>query len=140
MPGELRVVTQRQPTADEWEALGFAWRICAHVKSNAVIFTDASRTLAIGAGQMSRVDAVTVATMKARAAGGDPQRPLAGSVAASDAFFPFRDGLDSVAAAGATAVVQPGGSVRDAGGDCRRRRTRPGDGVHRPAPLQALIS
>ena len=106
----LKVVTRRQPTADEWEALRFAWRVCAHVKSNTVIFTDAQRTLAIGAGQMSRVDAVNVAVMKARA--GD--RPLQGSVAASDAFFPFRDGLDAVARAGASAVVQPGGSVRDA--------------------------
>jgi phosphoribosylaminoimidazolecarboxamide formyltransferase/IMP cyclohydrolase len=114
LPADLRVVTRRQPTATEWEALRFAWRICAHVKSNAVMFTDATRTLAIGAGQMSRVDAVNVATMKARPAGADPSRPLAGSVAASDAFFPFRDGLDSVAAAGATAVIQPGGSVRDA--------------------------
>jgi phosphoribosylaminoimidazolecarboxamide formyltransferase / IMP cyclohydrolase len=106
----VRAVTKRQPTAEEWEALRFAWRICAHVKSNAVIFTAANRTLAIGAGQMSRVDAVNVAVMKAQAAA----RSLAGSVAASDAFFPFRDGLDAVANAGATAVVQPGGSVRDA--------------------------
>jgi phosphoribosylaminoimidazolecarboxamide formyltransferase/IMP cyclohydrolase len=110
LPDGLRVATKRQPTTDEWEALRFAWRVCAHVKSNAVIFTDARRTLAIGAGQMSRVDAVNVAVMKAQSAG----RPLAGSVAASDAFFPFRDGLDAVAKAGATAVVQPGGSVRDA--------------------------
>ncbi len=109
LPDGLRVVTKRQPTTEEWEALRFAWRVCAHVKSNTVIFTDATRTLAIGAGQMSRVDAVNVAVMKAQAAG----RPLAGSVAASDAFFPFRDGLDAVANAGATAVVQPGGSVRD---------------------------
>jgi phosphoribosylaminoimidazolecarboxamide formyltransferase/IMP cyclohydrolase len=105
---ELKVVTKRQPTAEEWTALRFAWRVCAHVKSNAVIFTAADRTLAIGAGQMSRVDAVKVAVMKAGAGG------LTGSVAASDAFFPFRDGLDAVAGAGATAVVQPGGSVRDA--------------------------
>jgi phosphoribosylaminoimidazolecarboxamide formyltransferase/IMP cyclohydrolase len=103
----IRVVTKRQPTPEEWIALRFAWRVCAHVKSNAVIFTGADRTLAIGAGQMSRVDAVKVAVMKAT-------QPLAGSVAASDAFFPFRDGLDAVAEAGATAVVQPGGSVRDA--------------------------
>ncbi|MBI2188276.1 MAG: bifunctional phosphoribosylaminoimidazolecarboxamide formyltransferase/IMP cyclohydrolase [Acidobacteria bacterium] len=106
----LSVVTTRQPTAEEWQALRFAWRICAHVKSNTVIFTGADRTLAIGAGQMSRVDAVRVACMKAESAGADA---LKGSVAASDAFFPFRDGLDAVAAAGATAVVQPGGSVRD---------------------------
>ena len=106
----LRVATRREPTPDEWRALRFAWRICGHVKSNTVLFTTADRTLAIGAGQTSRVDAVDVARMKAAAAGPDALR---GSVAASDAFFPFRDGLDAVAAAGATAVVQPGGSVRD---------------------------
>lgn len=107
----LRVVSTRQPTESEWQALRFAWRICAHVKSNTVMFAAADRTLAIGAGQMSRVDAVQVARMKAEALGPDALR---GSVAASDAFFPFRDGLDAVAAAGATAVVHPGGSVRDA--------------------------
>jgi phosphoribosylaminoimidazolecarboxamide formyltransferase/IMP cyclohydrolase len=85
--------------------------VCAHVKSNTVIFSNATETLAIGAGQMSRVDAVDVAIMKARQRG---ERTLQQSVAASDAFFPFRDGLDAVASAGATAVVQPGGSVRDA--------------------------
>jgi phosphoribosylaminoimidazolecarboxamide formyltransferase/IMP cyclohydrolase len=105
--GSIRVVTKRQPTAEEWVALRFAWRVCAHVKSNAVIFTASDRTTAIGAGQMSRVDAVKVAVMKAAAGS------LQGSVAASDAFFPFRDGLDAVADAGATAVVQPGGSMRD---------------------------
>ncbi len=104
------VVTKRQPTAEEWTALRFAWRVSAHVKSNTVLFASARRTLAIGAGQTSRVDAVNVAVMKARAAG----QALAGSVAASDAFFPFRDGLDAAARAGATAVAQPGGSVRDA--------------------------
>jgi phosphoribosylaminoimidazolecarboxamide formyltransferase / IMP cyclohydrolase len=104
-----KVVTKRAPTTDEWIALRFAWRVCAHVKSNSVIFTGADRTLAVGAGQMSRVDAVKVAVLKAAAAGS-----LANSVAASDAFFPFRDGLDAVADAGATAIVQPGGSVRDA--------------------------
>jgi len=101
-----RVVTTRGPTADEWEALRFAWRVCAHVKSNTVIFTSRDQTVAVGAGQMSRVDAVNAAVMK----GGEGLR---GSVVASDAFFPFRDGLDAVAAAGATAVVQPGGSVKD---------------------------
>jgi len=105
----LKMVTRRAPSEGEWQALRFAWRICAHGKSNTVIFTSATQTLAIGAGQMSRVDAVKVAVMKA----GDALR-LKGSVAASDAFFPFRDGLDAVAEAGATAVVQPGGSVRDA--------------------------
>jgi phosphoribosylaminoimidazolecarboxamide formyltransferase/IMP cyclohydrolase len=102
-----RVVTTRTPTPAEWQALRFAWRVCAHVKSNAVIFTTSHATLAVGAGQMSRVDAVKTAMMKA------PGR-LTGSAAASDAFFPFRDGLDAVADAGATAVVQPGGSMRDA--------------------------
>jgi len=101
-----RVVTKRAPTAAEWTGLRFAWRVCSHVKSNTVIFTSADATLAVGAGQMSRVDAVRTAVMKA----GDKLR---GSVAASDAFFPFRDGLDVVASAGATAVIQPGGSVRD---------------------------
>jgi phosphoribosylaminoimidazolecarboxamide formyltransferase/IMP cyclohydrolase len=107
----LKVATKRAPSELEWDALRFAWRVCAHVKSNAVLFTDASRTLAIGAGQMSRVDAVQVAVMKAMSSEG--KNPLAGSVAASDAFFPFRDGLDAIAKAGATAVVQPGGSLRD---------------------------
>jgi phosphoribosylaminoimidazolecarboxamide formyltransferase/IMP cyclohydrolase len=107
LPQGLRVVSRRWPNAEEWKALRFAWRICAHVKSNAVIFTTADRTMAIGAGQTSRVDAVHVAVMKAGAAS------LNGSVAASDAFFPFRDGVDAVARAGATAVIHPGGSVRD---------------------------
>jgi phosphoribosylaminoimidazolecarboxamide formyltransferase/IMP cyclohydrolase len=103
----VRVVTRRAPTIEEWTALRFAWRVCAHVKSNTVVFTTATETLAVGAGQMSRVDAVKTAIMKA----GDRLR---GSVAASDAYFPFRDGLDAVATVGATAIVQPGGSVRDA--------------------------
>ena len=102
----LRVVTRRAPTDAEWAALRLAWRVCAHVKSNAVVFARADRLAAVGAGQMSRVDAVKVAVMKA--SGG-----LAGTAAASDAFFPFRDGLDAIAGAGAAAVVQPGGSVRD---------------------------
>jgi phosphoribosylaminoimidazolecarboxamide formyltransferase/IMP cyclohydrolase len=102
-----KVVTKRAPTEEEWAALRFAWRVCAHAKSNAVIFTGADHTRAIGAGQMSRVDAVKVAVMKAAGS-------LKRTVAASDAFFPFRDGLDAIADAGATAVVQPGGSVRDA--------------------------
>jgi phosphoribosylaminoimidazolecarboxamide formyltransferase/IMP cyclohydrolase len=110
--GEMKVVTKRHPTDEEWTALRFAWRVCAHVKSNTIVFTGADRSLAVGAGQMSRVDAVKVAVMKARSA--QPPISLSGSVAASDAYFPFRDGLDAVADAGATAVVQPGGSVRDA--------------------------
>lgn len=106
-PEEPRVVTKRAPTSAEWSALRFAWRVCAHVKSNTILFASADQTLAVGAGQMSRVDAVNVAVMKAA-------DKLRGSVVASDAFFPFRDGLDALAAAGATAVVQPGGSVKDA--------------------------
>jgi phosphoribosylaminoimidazolecarboxamide formyltransferase/IMP cyclohydrolase len=108
--GRVSVVTRRSPTPAEWDALRFAWRVCAHVKSNTVLFAASGRTLAIGAGQTSRVDAVKVARLRAESAGPDA---LKGSVAASDAFFPFRDGLDAVAEAGATAVVQPGGSVRD---------------------------
>jgi phosphoribosylaminoimidazolecarboxamide formyltransferase/IMP cyclohydrolase len=104
---EPRVVTRRSPSQAEWNALRFAWRVCAHVKSNTILFASADQTLAVGAGQMSRVDAVKVAVMKAA-------DKLKGSVVASDAFFPFRDGLDALAAAGATAVVQPGGSVKDA--------------------------
>ena len=103
----VNVVTRREPTPEEWRALRFAWRVAAHVKSNTVIFTGPDVTIAIGAGQMSRVDAVRTAVLKSI-------DRLRGSVAASDAFFPFRDGLDAVAASGATAVVQPGGSVRDA--------------------------
>lgn len=102
---QLRVVTKRAPTDEEWVALRFAWRVCAHVKSNTILFAHADRAAAVGAGQMSRVDAVNVATLKAG--------ELTGTVAASDAFFPFRDGLDAIATAGATAVVQPGGSRRD---------------------------
>jgi phosphoribosylaminoimidazolecarboxamide formyltransferase/IMP cyclohydrolase len=112
---DIRVVTKRQPTPEEWTALRFAWRVCAHVKSNTIVFTSADRTLAVGAGQMSRVDSVKVAVMKAHSTGlGQAAVSLKGSVVASDAFFPFRDGLDAVADAGATAVVQPGGSVKDA--------------------------
>ena len=103
----LRVVTKRVPSDDEWCALRFAWRVCAHAKSNAVVFARGDRTISLGAGQMSRVDAVNIAVLKAG-------EKLGGTVVASDGFFPFRDGLDAVAKAGATAVVQPGGSKRDA--------------------------
>jgi phosphoribosylaminoimidazolecarboxamide formyltransferase/IMP cyclohydrolase len=108
LPQGFRVVSRRQPTGDEWEALRFSWRVCAHVKSNCVVFANREQTLAVGAGQMSRVDAVNVAVMTARGTQG-----LAGSVAATDGFFPFRDGVDAVATAGATAVIHPGGSLRD---------------------------
>jgi phosphoribosylaminoimidazolecarboxamide formyltransferase/IMP cyclohydrolase len=104
--GELKVVTWRPPTAEELRSLLFAWRVAKHVKSNAIVYARDGQTVGVGAGQMSRVDAARFGAMKA-------VLPLAGSVAASDAFFPFPDGLEAVAAAGATAVIQPGGSVRD---------------------------
>ncbi|MDW7997355.1 MAG: bifunctional phosphoribosylaminoimidazolecarboxamide formyltransferase/IMP cyclohydrolase [Bacteroidota bacterium] len=111
LPSEgWEVVTQREPTSEEAAALGFAWKVVKHVKSNAVVFASADRTLAIGGGQTSRLDAVRVAVRKAQEIG----IPLAGSVVASDAFFPFPDALEEALAAGATAVIQPGGSVRDA--------------------------
>ena len=105
--GELKIVSQRPPTQDEIAALLFAWRVCKHVKSNAIVYARDGQTLGIGAGQMSRVDAAKFGAMKAIL-------PLNGCVAASDAFFPFPDGLEVIVEAGATAVVQPGGSVRDA--------------------------
>ncbi|MCB9521813.1 MAG: bifunctional phosphoribosylaminoimidazolecarboxamide formyltransferase/IMP cyclohydrolase [Myxococcales bacterium] len=103
------VVTQRQPTEREWAAMDFAWRVARHVKSNAIVFARAEQLLGVGAGQMSRVDASRIASQKAREAGHE----LRGSAIASDAFFPFADGVEAAADAGATAVVQPGGSVRD---------------------------
>ncbi|MDZ7267365.1 MAG: bifunctional phosphoribosylaminoimidazolecarboxamide formyltransferase/IMP cyclohydrolase [candidate division KSB1 bacterium] len=106
----FKVVTRRVPGEEEWRALRFAWKVVRAVKSNAVIFCRAGRTLGIGAGQMSRVDAAWLAVEKARRAGLE----LRGSVVASDAFFPFADGVEQAAAAGATAIIQPGGSVRDA--------------------------
>jgi phosphoribosylaminoimidazolecarboxamide formyltransferase/IMP cyclohydrolase len=103
---ELKIATKRQPTPEELRSLLFAWRVCKHVKSNAIVYARDGQTLGVGAGQMSRVDAARFGAQKAAL-------PLAGCVAASDAFFPFPDGLEAVAAAGATAVIQPGGSVRD---------------------------
>ncbi|RIL00054.1 MAG: bifunctional phosphoribosylaminoimidazolecarboxamide formyltransferase/inosine monophosphate cyclohydrolase [Proteobacteria bacterium] len=105
-----QVVTQRKPSEDELRALAFGWKVVKHVKSNAIVFARADRTLAIGGGQTSRVDAVHVASAKAARVG----NALAGSVVASDAFFPFPDGLETAVAAGAGACVQPGGSARDA--------------------------
>jgi phosphoribosylaminoimidazolecarboxamide formyltransferase/IMP cyclohydrolase len=107
--GELRVVTKGQPTAQQLSDLLFAWRVAKFVKSNAIVFCNAGMTVGVGAGQMSRVDSARMAAIKAQNAG----LTLAGSVVASDAFFPFRDGLDVVVSAGARAVIQPGGSVRD---------------------------
>jgi len=106
---DYRVVTRRAPTPKELAALRFAWRVVKWVKSNAVVFTREDRTIGIGAGQMSRVDAVELAVFKAKKSG----LSLKGTVVASDAFFPFRDGIDVAAEAGATAVIQPGGSIRD---------------------------
>lgn len=103
---ELDVVTWRPPTAEELKSLIFAWRVCKHVKSNAIVYVRHGQTVGIGAGQMSRVDAARFGAMKA-------VLPLKGTVAASDAFFPFPDGLEAIAEAGATAVIQPGGSVKD---------------------------
>jgi phosphoribosylaminoimidazolecarboxamide formyltransferase/IMP cyclohydrolase len=104
--GDLRTVTKRPPTPDELTNLLFAWKVAKHVKSNAIVYARGGQTIGVGAGQMSRVDAARFGAMKAIL-------PLAGTVAASDAFFPFPDGLETIAEAGATAVIQPGGSVRD---------------------------
>jgi phosphoribosylaminoimidazolecarboxamide formyltransferase / IMP cyclohydrolase len=103
---ELRTVTKRAPSPEEMQNMLFAWKVCKHVKSNAIVFARDGATLGVGAGQMSRVDSVILAVMKA-------QSPLQGTVVASDAFFPFPDGVEEAAKAGATAVIQPGGSVRD---------------------------
>ena len=110
-PAQLRTATKRLPTAAEMEALLFAWVVCKHAKSNAIVFAREGRTVGVGAGQMSRVDSVKLAAMKARELGHEEE--LKGSVVASDAFFPFPDGVEEAARAGATAVIQPGGSVRD---------------------------
>jgi len=107
---DMKVVTKREPSKSERHAMLFAWRVVKHVKSNAIVFATENRTLGIGAGQMSRVDSSKLAVWKAREAGLD----LKDSVVASDAFFPFPDGVIAAAEAGATAVIQPGGSVRDA--------------------------
>ncbi len=103
---DLKVVTKRPPTPEETRALLFAWKVCKHVKSNAIVYARDGQTVGVGAGQMSRVDAAKIGAMKA-------QLPLKGTVAASDAFFPFPDGVEEIARAGATAIIQPGGSQRD---------------------------
>jgi phosphoribosylaminoimidazolecarboxamide formyltransferase/IMP cyclohydrolase len=105
-PSDLRVVTKRPPTPEETRALLFAWKVCKHVKSNAIVYARDGQTVGVGAGQMSRVDSAKIGAMKA-------QLPLQGTVAASDAFFPFPDGVEEIAKAGATAIIQPGGSQRD---------------------------
>jgi phosphoribosylaminoimidazolecarboxamide formyltransferase/IMP cyclohydrolase len=106
-PASLKVVTDRAPSDGEMRALRFAWKVAKHVKSNAIVLATEHATVGIGAGQMSRVDSAKLARMKANF-------PTQGTVLASDAFFPFRDGVDAAADAGVTAVIQPGGSVRDA--------------------------
>ncbi len=105
-PAEVKVVTERKPTEDEMADLLFAWKVCKHVKSNAILYAKDGQGIGVGAGQMSRVDSAKIGAAKA-------VLPLKGSVVASDAFFPFPDGVEEVAKAGATAVIQPGGSVRD---------------------------
>jgi phosphoribosylaminoimidazolecarboxamide formyltransferase/IMP cyclohydrolase len=104
---DLKVVTQRAPTPEETRAMLFAWKVCKHVKSNAIVYAREGQTVGVGAGQMSRVDSAKIGAMKA-------QLPLKGTVAASDAFFPFPDGVEEIAKTGATAIIQPGGSQRDA--------------------------
>ncbi len=104
--GDLTIPSKRQPTNEEYQACDFAWKVCKHVKSNAIVFATAQQTVGIGAGQMSRVDSVKLAQMKANL-------PIQGCAMASDAFFPFRDGIDAAVSAGVTAIVQPGGSIRD---------------------------
>jgi phosphoribosylaminoimidazolecarboxamide formyltransferase/IMP cyclohydrolase len=103
---DFRAVTARKPTFDETRALLFAWTVVKHVKSNAIVYANDGQLVGVGAGQMSRVDSVRIGAEKARL-------PLAGTVVASDAYFPFRDGLDAAAMHGIRAVVQPGGSIRD---------------------------
>ena len=104
---DLKVVSQRAPTQEETRAMLFAWKVCKHVKSNAIVYARDGQTIGVGAGQMSRVDSAKIGAMKA-------QLTLKGTVAASDAFFPFPDGVEEIAKAGATAIIQPGGSQRDA--------------------------
>jgi phosphoribosylaminoimidazolecarboxamide formyltransferase/IMP cyclohydrolase len=106
---DCEVVTKRKPTAAELVSLDFAWKVCKHTKSNAIVLAGSDSVVGVGAGQMSRVDSARISVMRAQ----DHGRPLKGCVVASDAFFPFRDGLDVCAEAGATAVIQPGGSMRD---------------------------
>ena len=103
---QLKAVTRRKPTPQELKALSFAWKVVKHVKSNAIVYADSDQVVGIGAGQMSRVDSTKIGAMKANL-------PVKGTVLASDAMFPFRDGVDAAAEAGITAIIQPGGSLRD---------------------------
>ena len=108
-PAALRVVSRRAPTPAEMQALRFAWRVTKHAKSNAIVLATADQVVGVGAGQMNRVDSARIAVMRARELG----LPTEGTVCGSDAFFPFRDGLDVVIDQGASCVIQPGGSMRD---------------------------
>jgi len=108
-PRSFKVVTKRQPTAEEWASMMFGWRVCKHVKSNAIVYCRGEQTLGVGAGQMARVDSSRIAVWKA----GEAKLDLTGSVVVSEALFPFADGLIAAADAGATSAIQPGGSVRD---------------------------
>ena len=103
---DMQVVSERRPTEEEWSQMLFAWRVCKHVKSNAIVLARDGATIGIGAGQMSRVDSVRIAIEKA-------QRPVRGAVLASDAYFPFPDGPEIALEQGITAIIQPGGSIRD---------------------------
>jgi len=107
--GDLKVVTEREPTDAEWDDLLFAWKVAKFVKSNAIVYAAQQRTVGVGAGQMSRVNSARIAAIKAEHAG----LKVRGAVMASDAFFPFRDGIDNAAERGIAAVIQPGGSMRD---------------------------
>ena len=129
--GELKVVTWRPPTAEELRSLLFAWRVCKHVKSNAIVYARDGQTLGVGAGQMSRVDAAKFGAMKA-------VLPLKGCVAASDAFFPFPDGLEAVAASRGNRGDPAGRLGARRRGDCGRRQARAGHGVYGDSALPAL--
>jgi phosphoribosylaminoimidazolecarboxamide formyltransferase/IMP cyclohydrolase len=106
---DLNIVTNRKPSEGEIKAMQFAWTVCKHVKSNAIVFANEQRTLGVGAGQMNRVDSVRIAAMRAERF----DHSLKGSALASDAFFPFRDNVDEAAKFGVTAIIQPGGSIKD---------------------------
>jgi phosphoribosylaminoimidazolecarboxamide formyltransferase/IMP cyclohydrolase len=106
---DLKIVSKRKPTDDEIGAMLLAWKVCKHVKSNAIVFADVNQTIGVGSGQMNRVDSLRIAAMRAQRF----DLPLMGTVMASDAFFPFRDNVDEAAKLGVSAIIQPGGSIKD---------------------------
>ena len=130
---DWRVVTKVAPTAEQWADLELAWRICGHVKSNAIVLVKDGQAVGIGAGQQNRVESGEIAAKKAAG-----PRPAAAR-RASDAFYPFDDGIEAAAAAGVAAVIQPGGAMRDDAVIETRRRARTRDGVHRRAALPPLM-